>query len=278
MAYKKFSESKVLMSKLKTYCEDLPEDEEQLEALFYKVARNNIKSFGDKLKQARLEYGGAQSGMANFLNVRQATFSDWENGKNLPRIHYLKELLAVYNIDPSDLIDVNPLKIVNDSFIPLVDSSLFLSKRYEDFEHDLERGTNFHKIPVSISENLSFALCMPDSSMFGGDKPIYDNSVLLCSTKGLKGKSSDELFLFCDNKICVVNICGEEPLIRLLKYDDNVLSLIALNEKWTSYSFPDEKEYLKNLDDVKCCIYKEHETYSNSVKIFGIVKKMYVDF
>ena len=278
MAYKKFSEYKVLMSKLRSYSEELPEDEDQIEALYLKIARKNIIYFGEKLKEARLEYGGAQGGMANSLNVRQATFSDWENGKSLPRIHNIKELVEIYQIDPGDLIEVNPLKLANDSFIPLVDNNLFIRTDFESFKHNLEYIRNVPRIPVSISDKLSFAYRVTDSSMFGGATPIYENSMLLCSTAGLGGKAIREQAVFCNSKICIVNVCGDEPLIRLLTFENNVLTLTAFNTKWPTYCFPEGRENLLNLNDVKDCIYKGHETHLGSVRIFGVVKKMYVEF
>lgn len=267
----------MLLSKLKSYSDYLPEDEEQLEALYFKVARNNLKSFGDKLREIRTEKGIAQAGIANQLNVRQATYSDWENGRNLPRIFYLKELLAIYDIDPADLIDINPLKIVNDSFVPLIDGYFFMSKRFEDFKRQLSSLSNYPRIPVSLADKISFAIRATDDSMFGGNKPIYTNSVLLCSTEGLSGKIIQEQAQFCNNKICIVNVCGETPLIRLVNYENNVLSLLPSNNHWQKYCFPDGKDNLRNLDDVKYCLYNDFETHLSSVQIFGIVKKMYVD-
>ncbi|MBQ8023953.1 MAG: helix-turn-helix transcriptional regulator [Succinivibrio sp.] len=278
MAFKNFSESKLLISKLNTYLDELPKDEEQIEALFYKIARYNLKAFGEKLQQARITSGYSQLGMANSLHVRQATFSDWEHGKNLPRIAYLKQLIEVYQIDPADLIEVNPQKIVNDSLVPLVDSSFFISKSLEVFIHDLCFLTDVPKIPVSYSDKLSFAFRVTDSSMMGGNKPILEDSILLCSTNGLSGKTTKEQALYCDKKLCLVSVCSHEPVVRLITYDNGVLSLTALNSKWNSYSFPDDVKnelFLNNIDE---CMFNGVKTYSTSVQIFGIVKKMYVDF
>lgn len=275
----KLSDSSLLISKLKSYAKEVPvNDETELEFLFYKAARSNPEYFSRTLRNARLKIRYSQTWIANKLNVRQATYSEWENGKYIPKITHLLKIVNILEIDPADLIDENPLQTIKDCFIPLVDNSYFKPVDLEHFVSFMNSIKNkYPSVPVLVYDFLSFAYRITDSSMYGGEKPIFENSILLFSIMELDTGIENQ-FLYCDNKICIVTIDDHEPIIRLLKYDNNVLSLIPFNPKWPSYSFPDGKEYLKNIDDPKCCLYNGKETFSNSIHIRGILKKMYVDF
>ncbi|WP_295365358.1 helix-turn-helix transcriptional regulator [uncultured Succinivibrio sp.] len=278
MPFSKLSDSKLLIKKLKSYSAEIPNNEEELGLLFMKAARSNLTCFSKRLKRARLEQGRSQVSVASLLNVRQATFSEWENGKYLPNLCHIRQLINIYGIDPAELIEDNPIRIIQDSLVPLLDEK-YLTNTVNEVNYSIRTITGVQRIPVSHSEHqIAFAYRNPDSSMFGGSKPIFENSVLICSIRELLTRSESNLFLYCDNKICIVNVGFGAPLVRLLRYDNNVLSLIALNPKWPSYSFPDGKEYVKNLTDVKDCLYNGKELYSDSIQIVGIVKKMYVDF
>ena len=278
--YQKFSDSSLLISKLKTYSDELSEDESTIETLFLKIAKTNLKLLGKRLQEARKSKGYSQVGLTNILKVRQATFSDWENGKNLPRLDALKQLLELYDVDPGELIDVNPLKLVNDSFIHVVDDDLFRFKTFDTFLFDLKNLEDKKRIPVPASDQLSFAYKVHDSSMLSAvssNISLFNNSLVLCSTHELSDTTFSQREIICKDKICIVSICHEEPMLRLIKYENGVLSLIALNGDYKSYGFPDGAEYEKFLEDSDNCIYHGQKTYSCSVEIFGIAKKMYVD-
>lgn len=271
-----FSESSLLKSKLKTYTDKLPDTEQGLESLYAYVVRGNKKSFAEKLKKARTSKDISQVAMAKKLGVQTSTFSSWENAVNQPRISTIKQLTELYQIDAADLIDVNHFNLSNDSFVPLLNSSDFLFTDFENFCHNLE-SEHKEKVPVSLSEQLAFAYKVEDLAMFGGDKPVSVGSLILASTFELKDLQFNKKEILCKNKICIVSICHEEPMLRLIKYENCVLSLIALNGDYKSYCFPDSAEYEKFLKDSDNCIYHGQKTYSCSVEIFGIAKKMYVD-
>lgn len=275
MSLMKFADSDVLKSKLRTYKDPLPENEDGLEALFSYVIKGNLKSFSEKLRNARNNKGISQISMSEYLDVRQSTFSSWERGTNQPRVNTIKMLCEYYDIDPSELIDINPLNVKNDSSVPLVEKSAFLWQKFEPFLDYLKKYEPKENIPIPLSDDLSFAYKVEDMSMFGGDKPLVKNSIVLFSTSELKDLDHHKKEVVCRNKICLVSICGEEPLIRLIKYDNGVLSLIAVNSiHGKSYSFPDSNDFISYLEHDSDCIYNGAKTQSVAVEFFGIAKKV----
>lgn len=66
------------------------------------------KMFSTNLKQIMLDRSKTQSDLVKDLNLRQATVSDWLNGKKYPRMDKV-ELLAKYlSVSINDLIMVTP--------------------------------------------------------------------------------------------------------------------------------------------------------------------------
>lgn len=59
----------------------------------------------DRLKQSRRSKKLKQSDVANMLNVKSNTISNWENGKSNPDIDTLILLCEVYEISCTDLLE-----------------------------------------------------------------------------------------------------------------------------------------------------------------------------
>lgn len=55
-------------------------------------------TFHDRLKELRKEKGLSQSEISQFLNVRQNTYSYWEQGKCEPDIDTLKRLSDYFRV------------------------------------------------------------------------------------------------------------------------------------------------------------------------------------
>lgn len=275
--YPKFSESELLKSKLRTYVTDLPNDEEELENLFIHVAKGNLQSFSDKLRGARIALGYSQAAMSNQLQTRQATFSAWENGANIPRLSTLKRILELYNLDPGELIDVNPLQLINDSSVPILNRQHFLFKSFETFIYELDKTEYSKVVPVPISDQLSFAYSLEDDSMNGGEKAMPKGAIVLCSTKELRNLTTSQKEDVIKNRFALVSPAKQDPQLRFIKYEDGVLSLIPLNPKYKLYEFPDTEDCKKYLSDESACQFKGYETFAASVEVYGIAKRVLFD-
>ena len=66
------------------------------------------KMFSTNLKQIMLDHCKTQSDLVKDLNLRQATVSDWLNGKKYPRMDKVELLAKYFNVSINDLIMVVP--------------------------------------------------------------------------------------------------------------------------------------------------------------------------
>lgn len=66
------------------------------------------KMFSANLKQIMLDHSKTQSDLVKDLNLRQATVSDWLNGKKYPRMDKVELLAKYFNVSINDLIMVVP--------------------------------------------------------------------------------------------------------------------------------------------------------------------------
>ena len=66
------------------------------------------KMFSTNLKQIMLDHSKTQSDLVKDLNLRQATVSDWLNGKKYPRMDKVELLAKYFNVSINDLIMVVP--------------------------------------------------------------------------------------------------------------------------------------------------------------------------
>lgn len=64
-----------------------------------------MKTFGEKLKDARLNKGLKQSEVAEKLDCAPTSLTNWENGKIMPSMEVLSKLCEVYEIKPLSLLD-----------------------------------------------------------------------------------------------------------------------------------------------------------------------------
>ena len=58
----------------------------------------NMKIFGERLKELRLEKGYTQNQIAKILNVSGNTIYAWENDKQEPSMHTLLNLREIFNV------------------------------------------------------------------------------------------------------------------------------------------------------------------------------------
>lgn len=277
--YKKFSNSVYLRSKLQTFFPQITNDDKELERSFMYVIKTYPKEFGQKLKELRIKNDYQQVGLANLLNVSQAAYSSWETGGHLPRLHKIKELLDLYQIDPSELIISNPEKKIDGVFVPLVDSKFFIGNRFYDFEHKLLCSNELEAVSVPIGELCDFSFKLEDDEMFGSSKGIMKGSVLLCSFYDLKNAlSNEDKYALIHNRLVVLSICGGPAMLREVRFEGNFLRIIAWNEKVSDIkiAITSNIEPSGNFDD--SMLINGHVTSDNSVQFYGVVTKAFFDF
>lgn len=64
-----------------------------------------MATFGEKLKNARMNKGMKQSEVAEILNCAPTSLTNWENGKVQPSLDVLSKLCEVYEVSPLSLLD-----------------------------------------------------------------------------------------------------------------------------------------------------------------------------
>lgn len=57
-------------------------------------------SIAEKLKTARISHKLSQQTLADALGVSRTTLSEWENGKAVPPISYLRKYQDLLNLEP----------------------------------------------------------------------------------------------------------------------------------------------------------------------------------
>lgn len=64
-----------------------------------KRERVKLRSFGDKLKKIRIQYGMTQDNFADEMNISLDTVKNWEQGYNYPSIDMLVSIAEYFNCD-----------------------------------------------------------------------------------------------------------------------------------------------------------------------------------
>lgn len=73
----------------------------------------NAKSFGEIIKERRIELGYTQTELAKVLEVSQQHYSNWENEVWLPSAKNVKKLSNLLKIESSVLVNAIALELAN---------------------------------------------------------------------------------------------------------------------------------------------------------------------
>lgn len=74
-------------------------------------------TFGEKLKQLRLQHEYSQESLAELLHVSRQAVTKWENGNGMPDIENLKTISDVFGVTLDSLVrDVETIKTTDGSF------------------------------------------------------------------------------------------------------------------------------------------------------------------
>lgn len=63
-----------------------------------------MNDFAKNFKKYRLLNEFSQIELANLLNIRQQTISEWENGRNKPSVDQLLRICELFNITPNQIL------------------------------------------------------------------------------------------------------------------------------------------------------------------------------
>ena len=91
-------------------------------------------TLGEKLKEARQQFGWSQEELANKLFVSRAAIAKWENDNGIPDMPNLKEISALLQVSVDYLLDNNvlPIKFVVRETINIKDYGKGIKKRKTD--------------------------------------------------------------------------------------------------------------------------------------------------
>ncbi|MCL2570190.1 MAG: helix-turn-helix domain-containing protein [Firmicutes bacterium] len=69
-----------------------------------------MNNFKERLKELRAEKELKQSQMAQVLKIREATYSNWEQGRREPNIDAILMLASFFNVTAGQLLGSEPLQ------------------------------------------------------------------------------------------------------------------------------------------------------------------------
>ena len=78
-----------------------------------------MNKFGDRLKNARKLKGLTQKELADMINAKHNSVSNWENNHNKPDPDTIELLCGVLDVSPNYLLGVSSPEILNDEVILL---------------------------------------------------------------------------------------------------------------------------------------------------------------
>ena len=260
--------------------EEIDRSNVDLEQIFNKVIKARSISFGKKLRSIRRSKEYSQLSMANYLNIRRATYISWESGSHVPRLPTLIALAELLETDICDLItglEANPLKNGSKWNIKKASDSLpLLSPKSLERSSFLlflnEFSVEYKKLPFKYFQFTNKYDCVfiqNDSSMDGVVRSIKKGASVLCSFKLIKeiySKSNNDILQALSGKIVLLTILGRNPMLREVYFDGEKLHLIAWNEKIESMVLPTGE-----LPD------KDKSIHADNVEFFAVAEKVIFD-
>lgn len=72
----------------------------------------NKKVLSDNIKKFMEQHGVERAKMADDLNVKYTTLTDWINGNTYPRIGSIEKIANYFNVEKSDLIESRPSNVI----------------------------------------------------------------------------------------------------------------------------------------------------------------------
>lgn len=272
-----------LITKLKTYYPNLNEtSSKDVEQSLIYVITGFKKEFGENLRKFRTSTGMTQTTASNLFQVTLAAYSQWETGKISPRPTKIEEICKALNIDPADLINVNPVssEAIYDRRVPILPLDFFKAKTFGS------AFSEFQNQDISCSEKVKadeygkydFAVRVTNTDMTSDRVSLPNGGIALCSWKDLMGKEPLEQMQVADGSLALVSIVYNTVVFREVHFDGKFLTLKCWNKDQEEKRFPVKLGDEALLDDPEQAKFAGIVTPASYIQIFGIVKKCLIDY
>ncbi len=275
--------SEKLISKLKTYYPNLNEtSSKDVEQSLIYVITGFKKEFGENLRKFRTSTGMTQTTASNLFQVTLAAYSQWETGKISPRPTKIEEICKALNIDPADLINVNPVssEAIYDRRVPILSLDFFKAKTFGSAFSD------FKKLDLNSLENVKsdeygkydYAVRVTNTDMVSDRVSLPNGGIALCSWKDLMGKEPLEQMQVADGSLALVSIVYNTVVFREVHFDGKFLTLKCWNKDQEEKRFPVKLGDEALLDDPEQAKFAGIVVPACFVQIFCIVKTCIINF
>lgn len=274
--------SEKLISKLKTYFPLLEATETGVSNAYGYVICGFPKIFGANLRKERVNKGFTQKDMYMKLSVTPSTYSYWETGKISPRPTKVEEICKALNIDPADLINVNPVssEAIYDRRVPILSLDFFKAKTFGS------AFSEFKKLDLNSLENVKsgefgkydYAVRVTNTDMVSDRVSLPNGGIALCSWKDLMGKEPLEQMQVADGSLALVSIVYNTVVFREVHFDGKFLTLKCWNKDQEEKRFPVKLGDEALLDDPEQAKFAGIVVPACFVQIFCIVKTCIINF
>lgn len=275
--------SNELIAKLKSYYPKLDENNNNdVENALMCVISGFRDNFSSNMRKIRASLQMSQMAAAELFNVAYPSFNAWENGRAVPRLSKIKEICKGYKIDPSDLIEVNPVSpdTVFDRHIPLINLDFFKAVSFPSAFRNFAL-LDMNKQSKILSEEFGlydFAVPVKVDNIIESNKIKPKDANALCSWKELAGKEQIEQMKIADGKLALVSIVYNKVCFREVHFDGKFLTLKAWKTSEDDFIFPMVIEDVDLMEDPEKAKYCGHITPAAMVQIFAIVKRCVLSF
>ena len=275
--------SEKLISKLKTYYPDLDvSSPKNVELSLLNVVTGFKKEFGENLRKFRTSTGMTQTTASNLFQVTLAAYSQWETGKISPRPTKVEEICKALNIDPADLINVNPVssEAIYDRRVPILSLDFFKAKTFGS------AFSEFKKLDLNSLENVKsdefgkydYAVRVTNTDMVSDRVSLPNGGIALCSWKDLMGKEPLEQMQVADGSLALVSIVYNTVVFREVHFDGKFLTLKCWNKDQEEKRFPVKLGDEALLDDPEQAKFAGIVVPACFIQIFCIVKTCIINF
>ena len=187
-----------------------------------------MTSFGERLKELRLERGLRQDDIGKILNVGKSTISQWENNVHMPDLESVSKLASYFNVSIDYLLGHSNNRYGLDSVFQVIPNAFPVGKIIKlPIIGVIRAGT-----PILATENLIGWIEVSEETVKDGeyfflrvmgdsmkDAHIPDGSLVLIRRQDYVDSGA----------IAVVLVENEEATVKKVKYFNGKIMLIPAN-------------------------------------------------
>lgn len=111
--------------------------------------------FSERLKELRKKRGYTQSELAEYMNMRQGSYTKWETGMTEPRIENLIKLADILNTTTDFLLGTTNIDFGNDSKVYEEYKELLSQNKKEEIKERYDHSFEFFIKAVAKQLNIS---------------------------------------------------------------------------------------------------------------------------